>query len=109
MKVDALIRRALNITPQEVREDLARRETRIIAQIGADMADVVPCSEDAFREALAARYELDPDRDDDARMLSRLMGRLVRYPDEQHEAPYLVTFPALPRLDIAEVQRAETF
>lgn len=106
MNADRVIRRALNITPQEVREDLARRESRIIEEIGADMADVVPCSEEVFRETLAARYELDPDREDDARMMARLMGRLIRYPDEPHNAPYLVTFPAWPRLDVTEIRRA---
>jgi hypothetical protein len=101
---DAVIRRALEITPQELDEDLAVRYERVLGEIAADMADVVPCTEEAFREEFVRRYELNVDRDEDARTITKVLGRILRYEDEKHDAPFLVTFPSWPRLDVTEVR-----
>lgn len=103
VSTDEAIEQGLRLRSLDLIEDLARHERRAMRLIADDMRDVVPCSDDEFRRALYERYELDPERDEDLALANRILSKIWKYEDEDHDAPFLVTFRDPERLAGCEI------
>jgi hypothetical protein len=90
MTDDAAILAALRIGELEIVEDIVARQGAVYAAIAADMADVVPCSDETFRDKLDKRYGLSRhDSDDDLDTHLDIFNELVTDDPEHRRAPFV--------------------
>ena len=87
---DKSILTALRIGELELVEDIVARKGAVFAAIAADMADIVPCSDEAFRDELDRRYGLSRhESDEDLDTHLDIFDAIVTDDSERHNAPYL--------------------
>ena len=87
---DAAIVEAFALRDTEIIEDFVARKGAIFAAIAADMADIVPCSEESFRDELDKRYGLSRhDSDEDLDTHLDIFDAIVTDEPERHNAPFL--------------------
>lgn len=87
---DNVIDEALRITALDLLEDTNGRMGAEFAAIAADMADMIPCDEDDFRDELDRRYGLSRhELDDDLDMHHRIFDALVTDDPSRRNAPFL--------------------